>query len=193
MYEDYGQDQTGPQDQYGPQPGMTRVESKDPGFLQWFLNNKEGLEELKMVWRGYEQNEKGAWQAPKNNDRRTMNEKGIHWSTSIMTTYLNKVFQATSWNEEHMNYEMRKAYRSVWLGLAFYYKDFEISKVNTQIVANGILAQIHAMLLSARAEGIRAFLTKTQSVSEIRNMNPQNPGFFSGLSGIFNKKKEVYQ
>jgi len=174
---------------------FVKVESKDPGFLQWFLNSRDDIENLKFIWRGYELNNKGIWERTRwSEERRLMNEKGIHWATSVLMTYLNKGFQATNWNEEHMNYEMKKAYRSVWLGLAFYYADFEISKINTQVIANGMLAQVHAMFLSARADGIKGFLTKTQSVSEVRNMTPpQQTGIFSGLTGIFNKNRGQQQ
>jgi len=179
-----------PQQEMYQQPSMVRVDRRDDGFLKWFLENKEAIENLKYVWKGYEMDDKGDWvKTPHSDEHRIMNDRGIHWSTGIMITYLNKIFQATNWNEDHMNFEMRKAYRSVWLGLVAYYKEFEISKVSTQMVANGILAQIHAMMLSARAEGIRNFLTRTQSVSEIRNIQPQQQGggFFSGFSGIFRK------
>lgn len=117
-----------------------------------------------------------------------MNEKGIHWATAVMENYLDKVFQSSNFDNDHMNWEMRKAVRVVWFGLITQYKRFELSKVNTQVVASQCLAKIHAMMLASRGQGIRDFLTKSQQISEVRQVNPNdNKGFFSGISGIFSR------
>jgi len=181
-------------EQYMPYPGgqqVVRVDGKDPNFLQWFLDSKEGIENLKYIWRGYERDEKGSWYKPKDGiERRQMNEHGIHWATSVMESYLDRVFQSTNFNDEHMNFEMRAAYRVVWYGIATQYQKFEVSKINTQVIATAMLAKIHAMMLAARSEGLRQLITKTQQISEIRQINPQdNRGFFSGITSLFKKNQ----
>jgi hypothetical protein len=170
---------------------LIRVDGKDPNFLQWFLESKEGIENLKFIWRGFERDEKGSWYKPDDGiDRRQMNEHGIHWATSVMESYLDKVFQTSNFNDEHMNFEMRQAYRVVWYGLATQWTKFGLTKINVQVVATAMLAKIHAMLLAARAEGIRALITKTQSISEVKTSNPQdNRGFMSGISSLFRRNQ----
>jgi hypothetical protein len=173
------------------QAPMVKVNDKDPNFLQWFLNNREGIANLKYMWRGYDRDEKGMWFKPDDyKDRRLMNEKGIHWATQVMESYLDRVFQATNWDSENMNYQMRKAARVIWLGLKTQYREFEMEKINYQTVGHQMFARIHAILLSARGEGIRNFIGKTQQVSEIIQNNPdQQRGFFSGVSGLFGRRQ----
>ena len=166
-----------------------KVANQNDNFLQWFLENKQGIENLKFLWRGWERNMQGQWVTTNNYEaNRMMNERGIHWATSIMENYLDKVFQSTNWDGEHMNFEMRKAYRVVWFGLMTQYAKFEISKVNTQGVATQILSRVHAMLLASRGEGIRKFITTGQTITESRVVNAsENKGMFSGISGIFKR------
>ena len=171
--------------------GLMRVGGKDDSFLEWFLENKQGIENLKYLWRGYERDNLGRWQMTQSSaNNRILNDKGIHWGIGVMENYLDRVFQSTNWNDEHMNYEMRKAYRVVWFGLMTQYKVFGLSKVNTQGVATQILARIHAMMLASRGEGIRRFIGTTQQISEQRilnsNMN-QGGGVFSGLRNVFKR------
>lgn len=172
-----------------------KVEAKNDNFLQWFLNTKRDIENLKFLWRGYEEDNKGLWYRPKDwQDRRMMNEKGIHWAVSLMHGYLSRVYQYTNLDQENMNYLMRKAYRVVWWGLASQFEDFYLTKINTQSVANQILSQIHVILLSSRGNGIRDFLTKTHHVQESRIINPNdNRGFFSGFSNIFKRNEPQQQ
>ena len=176
------------------QPSYVRVADKDPNFLQWFLNNKEGIDNLKFMWRGWERNEHGIWYKPEDSeDKRIMNEKGIHWSTQIMESYLDRVFQATNWDSENMNFAMRAGARVIWHGLVFQYRDFEISKINAKVVGHEMFTRIHAMLLSARGQGIRDFLSKTHQVSEIRQIQPETQsGFFSGVRSFLggNRRQE---
>jgi len=171
------------------EPNYTKVDNREQGFFKWFLDSKEDIENLKNYWRGYERDPKGVWrQTIFSEARRLMNEEGIHWSCQIVETYLSKNLQATSWDEDHMNYEMRKAYRTIWYGLITQWKQFNMKKINVQVVANGMLAMIHSMMLAARGEGIRRLLKETQNVSEIRQMNPnERSGIFSGLTSIFRR------
>jgi hypothetical protein len=169
----------------------TRIDNREPGFLQWFLDSKEAIENLKFMWRGYEENYKGQWQkTPDSDNNRIMNERGIHWATSLLRSYLNKNFQSTSWNEEHMNYEMRQAVRTVWHTLMTDFRAFGLSKINAAAVGRTMVANIHSMMLAARGNGVRDFLTKSQTVSEQRVISgdqSSGPGVFSGLTNIFRK------
>lgn len=169
-----------------PQDYYTKLEAKDEGLLKWFLDTKKDIEDLKHLWRGYEQDYKGLWYKPQDKEeRRLMNEMGIHWCVSILKGYLGKSYQYTNLDKEHMNYLMRKAYRTVWFGLLFQFKKFNINKVNCQGIANSMLSMIHTILLSSRAQGLREFLGKTHTVSEVRQMNmPENRGWFSGIRSI---------
>lgn len=171
-------------------PQFSRVDRKDDGFLQWFLDTKKEIDNLKFIWRGWEENSMGVWVPSKHSDqRRMMNDDGIHWATSILRSYLNKNFQATAWDSEHMNYEMRQAARIVWHTLQSRYKEFGLSKVNASAIGRIIMANVHTMMLSARAAGIRSFIGTTQTVSESRVMGqPQQKGIMGGLGSIFKKQ-----
>lgn len=172
----------------------TKILDKDENFLKWFLENKQGIENLKFLWRGWERDLVGRWSAVidpttgkvLSEQHRMMNEVGIHWATAVMENYLDRVFQSTNWNDEHMNYEMRKSYRVVWFSLMKQYKHFGIQKVNCYGIATQILSRIHAILLASRGDGIRKFIGTTQSVTENRLITPQqNQGSFSGLRNLF--------
>lgn len=167
--------------------GYVPITRKDNSFLQWFLSLNQGVIELKLLWRGWERDQNGSWVARPNSDEyRIMNEQGIHWGVSIMQSYLNKISQATNWDDAHMNYAMRKAYRLVWHTLAVRWREFGLTKTNTKVVADEILYQIHSILLAARGEGIRKFIQTTQSVSEhkVVDGNPQQ-SMFSGIKSLF--------
>jgi len=179
------------QDYYGG-GNYTKATTKDDNFLQWFLENKKGIENLKFIWRGWERDTYARWvRMPDSETKRIMNEKGIHWATSIMENYLDRVFQSTNWNDEHMNFEMRKAYRVVWFGIMTQYIRFNLSKVNAQGVATQVLSRIHAMLLAARGDGIKRFIGTTQQISEQRVINDQQRrGVFSSIAGLFKRNNQ---
>jgi hypothetical protein len=168
-----------------------KVDSRDPNFNQWFLENKDGISSLKMLWQGWVKDSTGNWYKPHDSEvRRIMNDKGIHWSIQIMESYLDKTFLSTNWDREEMCYVMRKAVRVVYLGLMYQYAEFGINKINVQVIANEILARIHAILLAARGGGIRTYLSSSQSIQELRQSTPNdNRGFFSGVSGLFNRNR----
>ena len=70
-----------------------RVDRKDDGFLQWFLDTKREIDNLKYIWRGWEENEMGVWEETETSKkRRLMNDDGIHWACSVLRSYLNKNF-----------------------------------------------------------------------------------------------------
>lgn len=187
--------QSSAQQQYYGGGNYTKISDKDENFLKWFLENKQGIENLKFLWRGWERDTYGRWvivQGPGGENisekHRMMNEEGIHWATAIMENYLDRVFQSTNWNDEHMNYEMRKGYRVVWFGLMKQYRFFGIQKVNCYGIATQILSRIHAILLASRGDGIRKFIGTTQSITESRMIAPQQSGMFSGLTSLFRPK-----
>ena len=168
----------------------------DNNFMKWFLDTKREIRILKSMWQGYEEDDKGFWIRKADwKDKCIMNDKGIHWAVSLMEGYLGKTYQTSSFNEEHMNYIMRGVVRSIWFGITMQYREFELSKVNVYVVAKQMTSQIHSILLSARANGIKDFLTKTHSVSEIRQLNPDSEkrGFFSGITSMFGKSNSTYQ
>lgn len=169
--------------------GMVKVADRNQNFLEWFLDSKRDIEDLKYLWKGWERNSQGVWVKSHDSDtRRIMNDRGIHWATQLMESYLGRVQQSTNYDEEHMNFEMRSAVRAIWFGLITQFREFELSKVNTYVVSKQMQAQIHAILLSARANGIRDFLTKTHQVSEVRQIDDSNKsGFFSGIASMFNR------
>jgi hypothetical protein len=181
------QEQNNTAQQYYGSGNYSKINDKDDNFLKWFLENKQGIENLKFLWRGWERDMYGRWVSiPGVSDKnRMMNEEGIHWATAVMENYLDRVFQSTNWNDEHMNYEMRKAYRVVWFGLMKQYKRFSIQKVNCYGIATQILSRIHAILLASRGDGIRKFIGTTQTITENRMMAPQQNSTFSGLRSLF--------
>jgi len=170
-----------------------KISDKDDNFLKWFLENKQGIENLKYLWRGWERDHVGRWVSvhdPKTNENlseqnRMMNEQGIHACTAIMENYLDRVFQSTNWDEEHLYFEMRKAYRVVWFMMMKKYSHFGIQKVNCYGIATQILSRIHAIMLASRGNGIRNFVSTTQTVSENRIINPQQAGVFGGIRNLF--------
>lgn len=166
----------------------------DNNFMKWFLDTKREIKILKYMWMGWEEDEKGFWIQPKDQmAKRIMNEKGIHWAVSLMEGYLGKTYQTSSFNEEHMNYIMRGVVRSTWFGISMQYREFDLSKVNVYVVSKQIISQVHSILLSARANGIKDFLTKTHSVSEIRQLGgDERRGFFSGITSLFGKSNSTY-
>jgi hypothetical protein len=176
------------QQEYIPADGFVPGSRKNDNFLQWFLSLSNGINDLKLSWRGWERNESGHWvRTPQSELFRLMNEKGIHWAISLMNSYLTKVAQATNWDNEHMAFEMRVAARVVWFTLSVRYKEFDLTKTNAANVGDTIFFQIHAMLSAARGEGIRKFIQTTQSVSEHRvlNDNINHQGMFTGIKGLF--------
>ena len=169
-----------------------KLERKEDNFLQWFLNTKKDIETLKFMWRGFEEDNKGLWYKPKDFElKKIMNEQGIHWSVGVLNGYLSRSYQYTNLDQEHMNYLMKKAYRVVFWGLVTQFRQFGLSKINVKTVATQMLSQTHVILLSARGNGLRDFLTKTHSVQEsiVRNANDQR-GFFSGFTNLFKRNQE---
>ena len=82
-------------------------------------------------------------------------------------------------------------FRVVFWGLVTQFRQFGLSKINVKTVATQMLSQTHVILLSARGNGLRDFLTKTHSVQEsiVRNANDQR-GFFSGFTNLFKRNQE---
>jgi len=179
------------QPQYVPQQQFVKLDNRDPNFNQWFLDCKDDIKSLKMYWQGWVKDEQGRWYKPKDSeDRRLMNDKGIHWAVQLMESYISKPFLFTNWDREEMNFEMRQTARVIWRGLSYQYRIFGINKINAYVVGKQIFAQIHSIMLSARGEGIRKYLGTTQQISEInQKMDNERRGMFSGIMGLFNRNR----
>lgn len=170
-----------------PQPGWSPMGGQNPNFNQWFLDNREGVETLRNLWRGYERDDRGNWVRTANSEKnRIMNEKGIHWATQLLESYLIKVYQYTNWDANQMNYELCNAGISIWVGLTYQYREFLLSKVNVLSVGNAMLSVIHGNFLASRGGGIRDYLGSTQNIQEIRQSNPDEnrKGFFNSIRGM---------
>jgi hypothetical protein len=176
-----------------PQQQFVKIDNRDPNFNQWFLDNKDSITTLVMLWRGWDKDINGQWYKPKDSEeRRLMNEKGIHWAKQLMESYLTNVFKYTNLDREEFCYAMRQAARAVWLGLQYQYSDFGITKINTQVIGIQIYTQIQMSILASRGEGIRKYLSMSQQVSEIRQtaLPSENKGMFSGLMSMFGRGRQ---
>lgn len=169
--------------------------SKDRDFMQWLFNFKEEVVgPLVHIWRGEEEIEPGLWQQQKNvNDRLIiMNEKGITWCTSFIASYINAVYVVSNYDENAMNWTMRKVGRIVWNSLSKRYEEFQIKKIDIPRVANEIISKVHAILLGARGDGFRRFFMSTHHIDEIKStqMNNSQPQKQGGW-GLFKKAQPV--
>lgn len=179
---DYYDEQQGYQ--MPPPSPYVRMESKDPNFNQWFLDNKETIKTMRMYWLGFERDENDEWVLPPMKIRfRLMNERGCHWVMQQMEMSLSNTYLFTNWDREEMNYEMRQFSRALWRGLTHQYLEFGLSKINAYVIGKQVLSQMHAMMLSARGEGIRKYLGSVQQISEIRqiNNNDEKKGWVGGI------------
>lgn len=156
---------------------------QDPGLMKWFLNLEAPIHKIRLEWMGWEQDFNGEWSQPSDSEsKRIMNDKGIHWCIDTLKTYATTAFQSSNFDQEHMNFIMREAYRVVCNGLASHFEDFEYSKADYDKIVTKMLHTMQAILLSARKNGNREFLTKTHSVSEVKTSNnSEKRGFLSNM------------
>jgi len=176
-YQDYGDYQQYPP-QLGPQD-MMPYPNQSAQFLQWLFNfKKEVVTPLRHLWRGHEQDETGNW--VKGSTRKPlMNEEGITWGISLIESYINPVYIVSNYSEEDLNWTMRQLGRIVYNNLCCRYREFGLNRLDIQRVANEIISKVHAILLGARNNGYRMFLSSTHQTQEVTNNTPQ-----SGRQGV---------
>ena len=164
--------------------------SKDRDFMQWLFNFKEEVVgPLIHIWRGEEEINPGQWQIPKGkNPLVIMNERGIIWSSSFISSFINAVYVVSNYDEEQMNMTMRRVTRIVWNSLCKRYQEFDLKPIDIPRVAIEIWSKIHAILLGARGDGFRKFFMSTHHIDEVKTtqINPQQKGM--GGWGLFKKK-----
>ena len=117
-----------------------------------------------------------------------MNERGIIWSSSFISSFINAVYVVSNYDEENMNATMRRVTRIVWNSLCKRYQEFDLRPIDIPRVAVEIWSKIHAILLGARGDGFRRFFMSTHHIDEVKTtqINPQQKGM-SGW-GLFKKK-----
>lgn len=169
------------------------IASKDPGFMQWFLEVENDIKALIAQWRGYEKNDRGDWVKTKDSDKYAiMNEQGIRYCEQILRSCVGRGVQTSNYNDTHMNFVIREwIIYPVWGGLEAHYWDFGFKRaVDMETVGSTMCRQAHAILLGARANGYRLFLTQTHQVSEVKTTGGEEPrkGMFNALGGMFRKQ-----
>ena len=142
----YPQEQQYQQQPFFPQVSQPDVPiSKDRDFMQWLFNFKEEVVgPLVHIWRGEEEVNPGDWKLPKTKDPLIiMNERGITWCSSYIASFVNAVYVVSNYDENAMNWTMRKAGRVVWNSLARRYEEFGLRKIDIPRVAMEIISKIH--------------------------------------------------
>ncbi len=170
-----------------PQPDIPI--SKDRDFMQWLFNFKEEVVgPLIHIWRGEEEISPGKWQLPKGeNPLVVMNERGIIWCSSFISSFINAVYVVSNYDEENMNATMRRVTRITWNSLCKRYNEFGLKPIDIPRVAIEVWSKIHAILLGARGDGFRRFFMSTHHIDEVKTtqIGPQQKGM-SGW-GLFKK------
>ncbi len=163
--------------------------SKDRDFMQWLFNFKEEVVgPLIHIWRGEEEINPGQWQLPKGkNPLVIMNERGIIWSSSFISSFINAVYVVSNYDEDNMNATMRRVTRIVWNSLCKRYEEFELKPIDIPRVAVEIWSKIHAILLGARGDGFRRFFMSTHHIDEVKTTQIGQPPQKSGW-GLFKNK-----
>ena len=163
--------------------------SKDRDFMQWLFNFKEEVVgPLIHIWRGEEEVSVGEWKKPEGDDPLViMNERGIIWCSSFISSFINAVYVVSNYDETNMNDTMRRVTRIVWNTLSKRYEEFGLRPIDIPRVAVEIWSKVHAILLGARGDGFRRFFMSTHHVDEVKNTQiiPQQQR--SGW-GLFKKK-----
>jgi hypothetical protein len=164
-----------------PQSGTLPYPNQSSEFLKFLFNfRKEVTIPLRHLWRGHEIGEDGNWETG-NTSRPLMNERGITWSISIIESYINPVYIVSNYSEEDLNWTMRQLGRVVYNNLCPRYKEFGLNKLDIQRVANEIISKVHAILLGARNNGYRMFLSSTHTTTEYSNTVSQQPQRGGGI------------
>lgn len=166
------------------------VASKDPELMASLLNMKaRTIEPLKHTWAGETEVSPGVWKSKP--ELAVMNEEGIYWCIGEMDGFLNPTFLMSNFDEEQMNWQMRKLGRLVWNGVCQQYAGWDLSPINIPKVCWGVILKCHAVLLAARGDGTRRFLSTTHQVTEQRNTNiQQQQAQKKGIFGMFKPKPQ---
>ena len=172
-----------------PQPNIPVSKNKD--FMQWLFNFKEEVVgPLIHIWRGEEEVDPGNWQKPDTDEPLViMNERGITWCSSFISSFINAVYVVSNYDENAMNWTMRKIGRIVWNSLSRRYGEFELRKIDIPRVSMEIISKCHAILLGARGDGFRRFFMSTYNIDEIRQSQQAPEQGMSGW-GLFKKNKQ---
>jgi len=173
-----------------PQPSDSPI-SKDRDFMQWLFNFKEEVVgPLIHIWRGEEEISVGQWKKPNgDNPLVIMNERGIIWCSSFISSFINAVYVVSNYDEENMNATMRRVTRIVWNTLSKRYDEFGLKPIDIPRVAVEVWSKVHAILLGARGDGFRRFFMSTHHVDEVKStqITPQQK---QGGWGLFKKKQQ---
>lgn len=191
-YDAYIALQNAQQQQQKQQQTQGTVIQSNPDFMQFlFKFKKEVSMPLRRLWRGEELNENGQWLAPQNEELRIMNEKGISWGISLIESYINSVYVVSNYDENSMNWTLKRVGRVVWNTLSLNYKKYDLAKHNIPRIANEIISKIHAILLGARGDGFRKFFTQTTTVNkqELYERNNERKGWIGkATQALFTQK-----
>jgi hypothetical protein len=162
-------------------------------FMQWLFNFKDQVvTPLVHIWRGEEEDGNGNW--IKHNDGLViMNEKGITWCSSFISSFINPVYVVSNYDENNMNWTMRKVGRITINSLCRRYEEFELKKIDIPRVSIEIVSKVHAILLGARGDGFRMFFTKTHHIEEVKTRNEQQQGSRWTGFGLFKKPNIAQQ
>ncbi len=160
--------------------------SKDPELMAALLNFKvQTIQPLIHSWRGDLETEPGVWK--KRPGFEMMNEKGICWCAGQLERFLTSTFSMSNMDEEMMNWHMRILGNTIWNGVSMLYLEWDLRKQNIPSVSHGLIQTANAVLLMARGDGTRRFLSTTHQVNTMQNTSiqqqaPQKKGW-----GIFKK------
>jgi len=187
----YISQQQGIQQPMMPQQGMPI--SKDRDFMQWLFNFKEEVVgPLIHIWRGEEETDIGIWKQPKgDNPLVIMNERGIIWCSSFISSFINAVYVVSNYDEENMNATMRRVTHIVWNSLCKRYQEFGLRPIDIPRVAVEIWSKVHAILLGARGDGFRRFFMSTHHIDEVKSTQIGMQQQRQSGWGFFKKKGQV--
>lgn len=180
------------------QPQYTELPSKDSGLMKWFLAVEQQIEEVAAQWRGEIKDVTGRWVKPKDparaNVRPIMSQEGVNWCYQFLKSTVGRVRMTSCYNQEFTNFVMREWVSApLWNCLAEHYYDFGFKhESDMESVGCQIQMLILDVLLGARANGYRQFLTKTHQVQEISstsNNGNERRGLFSMIGNQFNRKQ----
>lgn len=174
---------------------QTPPPSKDQELMEDLLNFKKQLiEPLVHSWRGDKQDKEGNW--IKRSGFEMMNELGICWCSGKLETFLNSTFSMSNLDEKLFNWNVRLIGKTIHNGVSMLYLEWKLRKQNIPDVTSGIIQTCVSVLLMARGNGLRNFLSTTHQVNEMRssNLSPQlQPQQKRGLFGIFRSKPPQIQ
>ena len=191
--EQLAQQQLAQQQQQAKAEQYQQPVSRDRDFMQWLFNFKEEVVgPLIHIWRGEEEINPGQWVAKKGNEHLViLNEKGITWCSSFISSFINPVYIVSNYDEEAMNWTMRKVGRIVWNSLTRRYDEFDLKKIDIPRVSMEVISKVHAILLGARGDGFRRFFMSTHHIDEVKTTQTQPQKQSMSGWGFFGKKPQM--